>query len=31
VLIVIMIVPDGLYYGTAGSMPTEGSTTSRMI
>ncbi len=32
VLIVIMIVPDGLYYGRyATVMPTEGSTTSRMI
>ena len=32
VLIVIMIVPDGLYYGKyATVMPTEGSTTSRMI
>jgi exopolysaccharide production protein ExoQ len=31
VLIVIMIVPDGLYYGAFGAMPTEGSPTSRMI
>jgi hypothetical protein len=31
VLIVIMIVPDGLYYGAFGAMPTEGSLTSRMI